>query len=298
MPWVVPARTPVSDRDTPFDGLPVSSPLEGVRGLAPSAAAGVLGFGANGGPVVLDSIGDRSSHFRLASVTKILTAMSVWIAVEEGTVSWEDPVGPPGSRLSDLLSHASGLAPDGDQILAPPRTRRIYSNRGIEVAASHLSDRSGMPFVDYLSAGLLDPLGLAGVRLEGSPAHGATATLDDVLAVGAELLEPTLVSRATVTHCTQVAVPGLSGVLPGFGRQDQNDWGLGVEIRDHKAPHWTGSTNSASTFGHFGQSGCFLWVDPEVALGMAVLTGREFGPWAVDAWPALSDAVIAHYGNR
>lgn len=258
----------------------------------------MVGVGTDGGPVVLDSIGDTSSHFRLASVTKILTAMSVWIAVEEGTVGWEDPVGPPGSRLSDLLSHASGLAPDSDQILAPPRTRRIYSNRGIEVAASHLSDRSGMPFVDYLSAGLLDPLGLAGVRLAGSPAHGATATLDDVLAVAAELLEPTLVSRATATHCRQVAVPGLSGVLPGFGRQDQNDWGLGVEIRDHKAPHWTGSTNSASTFGHFGQSGCFLWVDPEVPLALAVLTGREFGPWAVEAWPALSDAVIAHYGNR
>ncbi|HEX4865744.1 MAG TPA: serine hydrolase domain-containing protein, partial [Acidimicrobiales bacterium] len=199
--------------------------------------------------------------------------------------------------LADLLSHASGLAPDSDLVIAPPRTRRIYSNRGIEVAADHLSDRAGMSFTDYLSGGVLDPLGLTGVSLEGSPAHGASATISDVLAVGAELLQPTLVSRATLQYCTRVAVRRLSGVLPGFGRQEQNDWGLGVEIRDHKTPHWTGTANSPSTFGHFGQSGCFLWVDPDLGLALAVLTNRDFGPWAVERWPQLSDAVIEEYGN-
>ena len=287
----------------------MSTPLEQIEAWSRPVAAGVIGLGKagaggaggaggrGGGLVILDSFGDASARFRLASVTKIFTAMCIWIAAEEGTVGWDDQVGPPGATLADLLSHASGLAPDSDQVLAPPRTRRIYSNRGIEVAADHLSDRAGMPFADYLSGGLLDPLGLTGVRLEGSPAYGASASIDDVLAVGAELLEPTLVTRATLQDCTRGAVPGRAGVLPGFGRQEQNDWGLGVEIRDHKNPHWTGRSNSASTFGHFGQSGCFLWVDPELGLGLAFLSRRDFGPWAVEAWPRLSDAVIEEYRN-
>jgi CubicO group peptidase (beta-lactamase class C family) len=85
-------------------------------------------------------------------------------------------------------------------------------------------------------------------------------------------------------------------VLPGFGRQDPNDWGLGVEIRDHKHPHWTGRRNSPQTYGHFGQSGSFLWVDPVRGLAACCLGERPFGLWAAEDWPVLSDAVIAAYG--
>ena len=70
------------------------------------------------------------------------------------------------------------------------------------------------------------------------------------------------------------------GVLPGFGYQPHCDWGLGFEIRDRKAPHWTGSRNSPRTFGHFGQSGSFLWVDPEARVACASLADRDFGDWA------------------
>ncbi len=83
------------------------------------------------------------------------------------------------------------------------------------------------------------------------------------------------------------------GVLPGFGRQEPNDWGLGLELRDHKSPHWTGSRNSERTFGHFGRSGTFLWVDPEPGIALACLTDLAFGEWAKAAWPELSDAVLA-----
>ena len=96
---------------------------------------------------------------------------------------------------------------------------------------------------------------------------------------------------------TRTAFPGLSGVLPGFGHQDPNDWGLGFEIRDEKKPHWTGSRNSPGTFGHFGRSGSFLWVDHEAALACACLSDREFGPWAASAWPTLSDDVLAAFGR-
>jgi CubicO group peptidase (beta-lactamase class C family) len=90
-----------------------------------------------------------------------------------------------------------------------------------------------------------------------------------------------------------VAFPGLVGVLPGVGRYDPLDWGLGFELRDGKAPHWTGSANSPGTFGHFGGAGTFLWVDPLVDVATVVLTDREYGPWALEAWPGFSDAVLA-----
>ena len=81
--------------------------------------------------------------------------------------------------------------------------------------------------------------------------------------------------------------PGLDGVLPGFGRQTPNDWGLGIELRDAKAPHWTGERNSPRTYGHFGRSGTFLWVDPDAGVALACLTDRDFGDWAKEAWPRL-----------
>jgi CubicO group peptidase (beta-lactamase class C family) len=90
-----------------------------------------------------------------------------------------------------------------------------------------------------------------------------------------------------------VAYPGLAGVLPGYGRQQPNDWGLGWEIRGSKDPHWTGATSSPETFGHFGRSGTFLWVDPEAGLACLALTDRDFGDWAIQAWPAFIDQVLA-----
>jgi CubicO group peptidase (beta-lactamase class C family) len=241
------------------------------------------------------STGPDQARFPWASVTKVLTALAVWIAVEEGTVAWEDPLGPPGATLAHVLAHASGLAPDSDAELAPPGTRRIYSNHGFEVAAGHLAERAGMSFEGYLSEGVLEPLGLSGTALGGSPAAGASGPLVDLMALGRELLAPTLVSPATLSRATTVAFAGLGGVLPGFGRYDPNDWGLGVEIRSAKQPHWTGARNSPATFGHFGRSGAFLWVDPSRQLALGSLADRPFGPWAARAWPALSDAVVAAY---
>jgi CubicO group peptidase (beta-lactamase class C family) len=75
--------------------------------------------------------------------------------------------------------------------------------------------------------------------------------------------------------------------------QRPDDWGVGCESRDAKTPHWTGAKNSAQTFGHFGQTGTFIWADPEATLALVVLTDRDFGQWALPIWPALADAVIS-----
>ena len=236
--------------------------------------------------------GDEHRPFALASVTKLLTAYAVLVATEEGVVDLDAPAGPPGSTLRHLLAHASGLAPDEPHAMAGVAERRIYSNSGFEAAAAELERGSGLPFADYLREGVVEPLSMTATALRGSPAWGAESTVADLTRFVGELLTPTLVAPGTLASATAVAFPGLDGVLPGFGRQAPNDWGIGFELRDAKRPHWTGSANSPRTFGHFGRSGTFLWVDPDRGLGLVALTDRAFGPWAAQAWPALSDAVL------
>ena len=256
-------------------GWPVRTAAVGVTAAsAPLAATGPL---------------DRA--LPLASVTKLLTAVAVLVAVEEETVSLDDPAGPEGSTVAHLLAHASGLGLDGARITLPGR-RRIYSNAGFELLGEVVAARSGIPFETYVTEAVLQPLGMSRTRM-GQAAWGAVGTAGDLLALGGELLDPRRVlSPAMLARASTVAFPGLDGVVPGFGRQQPNDWGLGFELRDGKRLHWTGGRNSARTFGHFGRSGTFLWVDPEAGLACACVTDREFGPWAAEAWPALSDDVV------
>lgn len=241
--------------------------------------------------------GPHDVPLRWASVTKLLTGLAVLVAVEEGTVDLDEPAGPDGSTLRHLLAHASGLGPEEGPPLMPPEKRRIYSNYGIELAAALVEERAGMPFGAYLRHAVVQPLGLRG-GLAGSPAWGFRGPLDDLLALGRELLAPSLVAADTLAEATTVQFPGLDGVLPSFGRMTPNDWGLAFELRDAKTPHWTGTRASPRTFGHFGAAGTFLWVDPDAGLALGVLTDREFGGWAKDAWPALSDSVVEETRRR
>src|SRR5262249_49926671 len=228
--------------------------------------------------------GDVARSFEWASVTKLATAVAVLVAYEEGIVDLDEAAGPPGSTLRHLLAHASGLAFDEPATLAEPGRRRIYSNAGFELAAALVAARAEMPFPAYFEH-------VWGFPLAGSPASGVEATLSELLAVARELLVPTRLSRELLGVAATVQFPGLDGVLPGFGRMEPNDWGLGLELRDSKSPHWTGSLNSPRTFGHFGRSGTFLWVDPARGIAPARLTDRAFGDWAEEPCPRLPDAV-------
>jgi CubicO group peptidase (beta-lactamase class C family) len=239
----------------------------------------------------LARIGDATLELPWASVTKPATAIAALVAAEEGVLDLDEAAGPSGSTVRHLLAHASGLPLDGETPIARAGTRRIYSNAGFEVLAATVAERAAMSFADYLREAVLGPLRLE-ASLEGSPASGMSGTLEDLLTFGRELLAPTLIAAETLEEATAVAFPGLVGVLPGFGRMDPNDWGLGFELRDAKSPHWTGGRNSARTFGHFGQSGSFLWVDPDARLACACLTDTQFGDWAKEAWPHLADAVL------
>jgi len=246
---------------------------------------------------MLAAHGPTGTVFPLASVTKPLTALATLVAVEEGAVELSDPADEavvPGASLRHLLAHASGLAPERPMRAFPPATRRVYSNVGINLAAFLVERAVDMPFAAYLAEAVAKPLHLAATTLPGSAAAGGTSTVDDLARVAHELLVPSgLLHPATLADATSVQYPGLRGVLPGFGPQDPNDWGLGFEIRDGKHPHWTGSRNSQRTYGHFGQSGSMFWVDPDVPIALIALAGRPFGEWAAQAWPRLADDVLA-----
>jgi CubicO group peptidase (beta-lactamase class C family) len=261
----------------------------------PVTAAAAAVIGSTG---VLATHGDTERVFELASVTKPPVARAVQIAVEEGVVDLDTAAGPPGSTIRHLLAHASGLAMHSKHVMARPGTRRMYSNYGFTVLAETVQQASGIEFTRYLTEAVLEPLGMAATRLDGgawAAGFGATSTVADLAAFAGDLLRPSTVSAQMHADATTVQFPGLDGVLPGYGVQRPNDWGLGFEIRDSKSPHWTGGRNSARSYGHFGQAGGFIWADPEVELALVVLTDRDFGEWALDIWPAISDAVISEY---
>jgi CubicO group peptidase (beta-lactamase class C family) len=249
--------------------------------------------------------GDTDLVVGLASLSKPMTGWAVMVAVEEGVVDLDAPLrhvsAPEGATIRHLLSHAAGFAFDDPEPISGIERRRMYSNTGIERAADELAGAAEMPFVDYLSAAVFEPLGMASAELVGSPAHGIRAGFDDVVRFVAEMRRPRLLALETAREVRRIQYPSLAGIVPDVGRFDPCPWGLAVEVRGDKVPHWTGRANSPSTFGHFGGSGTMMWVDPDADVGVVALTDRKFTEWrdeALTCWPAFSDAVLAEVGAR
>ena len=247
-----------------------------------------------------DTIGDTERVYRLASLTKPMVAWAVMIGVEEGIVALDARLRftdvTEGVTLRHLLAHAGGFGFDGDEPIAPPARRRIYSNTGIERAADELAGAARMAFADYLREAVWEPLGLTSMTLHGSPAHGARGNSHDAAAFVREMLRPRLLAEETYRDVISTQFADLAGIVPDVGRFDPCPWGLGVEIRGDKSPHWTGRANSRQTFGHFGGSGTMMWVDPSIDTGVVALTDRPFDQWRDEAlalWPQFSDAVVA-----
>ncbi|MFV8163703.1 serine hydrolase domain-containing protein [Mycobacterium sp. 134] len=260
-----------------------------------SVAAAVVGPSG-----VLAGRGDMDKAFTLASVTKPLVARAAQIAIEEGVVDLDTPAGPPGATIRHLLAHASGVAMRSAEVLAQPGQRRIYSNYGFELLARAVEEAADIEFGSYLTEAVFEPLQMSASKLLGgaeAAGFGGVSTVADLAVFARELMRPALVSQQMHDEAVTVQFRGLDGVLPGFGVQRPNDWGLGFELRDGKSPHWTGSANSPRTFGHFGQSGTFLWVDPAADLALVVLTDRDFGDWTYPLWPAISDGVLRESGT-
>jgi CubicO group peptidase (beta-lactamase class C family) len=255
----------------------------------PDGAAATLSIGAN--DTIGCTIAGSAEPFAWASVTKPVTAYAVLIAVEEGTVALDDPIaGFEGVTLAHLLSHAGGIAPERPHQEFPAATKRLYSNASIRLAAEHVQRHADIGFADYVRDGLINPLGLQ--VSWGDPATGAVGTIADLAGFAAELLRPTLISPWTLLTARQPWFGQLAGVVPGYGRFDPCPWGLGFELRGDKQPHWTGPNNRPETFGHFGQSGALLAVDPISNRATCSLSPVPFGPWAIAAWPSACEQAL------
>lgn len=271
--------------------------LEQVRAWAPATV--IVGVASRDG--VVDTFGDVDRRLPFASVTKLLTAYAVLVGAQSGLLHLDEPLdiegSPGGVTVRHLLSHAGGLPPAAGGPTMPPGHRRVYSDYGYHLLGELLARRSGRDLAAHLDVEVLAPLSMTATRLEGPAGSGAVGTVRDLLRFTGELLCPELLDPARLRSATGVAFPGLAGVLPGFGRQTPNDWGLGFELKGNKRPHWTGELLPSQTFGHFGRSGSFLWVDPTRQLACVELADLDFGPWAAEAWPGFCDDVVRAFAR-
>lgn len=236
--------------------------------------------------------GDADRVFHLASVTKLLTAWTVLVAYEEGSVHLTDAVGQDGCTVEHLLAHAGGYPFDGDQPIAVPESRRIYSNTGYEMLAQHVEKNTGIDFATYMHEAICEPLGMTSTTLRGSAAKDGWSNVKDLIVFVSELRQPRLISLDTYVHAVTPVFPELAGMVPGFGKCDPSPWGLGPEIKGLKDPHWTAPQGAMSTFGHFGSAGTFVWVDPVADVGVVLLSHTPFDDWGPTFWAPFNQSVL------
>ena len=230
---------------------------------------------------------------RIASVSKPIAAWATLIAVEEGSVSLDDAVGQEGCTLRHLLAHAGGYPFSGNEAVGKPGVKRIYSNTGFDMIAAHVESATGMDFAAYMAEAVLAPLGMTHSALHGSCAKDVHSNVNDLVKFAREMQRPHLIAHETYVEAVTPVFPEIDGVLPGLGHMDPCPWGLGVEIRGFKSPHWTSPDNSSATFGHFGGTGTFLWVDPVADVACILVAEREFDEWGAEYWPGFSTAVLS-----
>ncbi|MCE4027673.1 MULTISPECIES: serine hydrolase [unclassified Microbacterium] len=253
--------------------------------------------GVTGPEQALAVQGDPQAVLPLASVTKPLTAWGVFVAIERGLVDLDEPAGPAGATVLNLLDHTSGLPMEGEGPLKAPGERRIYSNAGFDALAAHVSDAVGMDFADWMLREVTLPLGMGRTDVTGRPSAGASASIEDLLIFGREVLRPTLIPAALRDLALTVSHPGLRGIVPGYGAYPDNQWGLGFELKDSKSPHWMSDTLPPETAGHFGALGSFLLIDRSRDLAAAFLSGVPFGEEHKRIWPALTEEIVTRYGR-
>lgn len=206
----------------------------------------VKGFGVRDrtsqDPVTPDTV------FRIASMTKSFTALSILKLRDEGKLSLEDAVAKwipefarfqyptrdtAPIRIRQLMSHGAGFPEDnpwGDRQLAtddatltqwleqglpfstPPDTSYEYSNYGFALLGRIVWKASGVPYANYLANSILAPLGMRSTTLE-------AATLPaNVRAMGYRLLDNQYFEEPSLPHGAFGSMGGLLTSARDLGR--------------------------------------------------------------------------------
>ena len=213
--------------------------------------------------------GEPGHRFRWASLTKLATALDrvdrhgarPSRSRRAGRSARGDRPPPARARVgAPVRRHGQPRRARDAADLLEPRVRRPWRARR---GADGPSVRGGAPRVRPRRRSGWTRRSSSSGRRRASTGRSATWPHSPASCFGRRLVAP-----ETARAATTVAFPGLVGVVPGVGRFDPCDWGLGPELHDGKAPHWMGPTNSAATFGHFGGAGTFVWIDPVADVGL------------------------------
>ncbi len=152
------------------------------------------GFGLS--DVAKNSPSTSQTIYRIASLTKIFTATAIMQLRDQGKLRLDDPVenylpwfriksrfpDRPGITIRQLLSHTSGLPREAafpywtdnkfpsrtelikglehQEMIFPPEDRIKYSNLGFAVAGEIVAEAAGMPYSEYVTKNILEPLGM------------------------------------------------------------------------------------------------------------------------------------------
>lgn len=238
---------------------------------------------------ILATVGQQERVYELASVTKILVTLVALVAVSEEAISLEDPLGPTGSTVRHILSHASGVVDDPKKPDQTPETQRIYSSHAFDILAEHITARTGIDFPAYFHQALCEPLGLTATELHSSAGFGVRSHITDLTRIAQEMLQPQLIPAELMEYTRSIQFPSLEGFVPGYGKHRPCPWALGLEYRGEKSPHWLGVDQPSDTVGHFGQSGTFMWIDDALRVFTIILTDRPFGSWCKNLWPEFNN---------
>ena len=171
--------------------------------------------------------------------------------------------------------------------LWPTVKREVLAPLGVDVhPASELPEGRAAVVADIRSAHVgtpLEPVNGAYWRQLALPWAGLFGTADALLTLARTYDNSTAanVSPELLAEARTDQNPGLSGFFnttdPRFGYLTTKPlvwphcaWGLCVEVRGVKAPHWTPASTSRGSYGHLGSTGCLAWCDKEKGAWWAV----------------------------
>ena len=252
--------------------------------------------------------GNTQDVYELASVTKIITALTMSELVESGFIDFHDkvenvPYMKGDIELIDLLSHTSGLALNGELDQVKPRSKRVYSNLGFETIDIFIKNKlynehNYSCVKDIFNDGfsqILKEDSKNNIEYYGSSAWGAKANIYALISLARQMRKPTFLSEKMHARMQEIYLPELRGVVPGWGNYNHCSFGIGYEIKNDKTKHWMGSIASPKTFGHYGHAGVFIMHDPTINVSIIALGHKQFDKWAVELWPGYVDEILSSF---